>query len=192
MTRLQWATFAAVATAALVGPTAATAQTPFVADLTGAEEVPRRTTPAYGTARFVLVGSTLNWHLNLTNITNVVAAHIHLGPPGVNGPIVLTLFNTAPAGISWTRRNMTSTSMVQGSGSVLESPLAGQGIFALITHMQAGNAYVNVHTDNGIPPVDTGPGDFPGGEIRGEIRAGGLVVVPTPPPPPPAAPPPRR
>ncbi len=192
MTRLRWATFAAVASAALVGSTAATAQTPFVADLTGAEEVPRRSTPGYGTARLVLVGASLNYHLNVTNITNVVAAHIHLGPPGVNGPIVLTLFNTAPPGISWTRRNMTSTSTIQGSGTVLEGPLAGQSIFALITQMQAGNAYVNVHTDNGIPPADTGPGDFPGGEIRGQIRPGGLVIVPPPPPPPPPAPPPRR
>ena len=28
---------------------------------------------------------------------------------------------------------------------------------------------VNVHTDNGVAPANTGPGDFPGGEIRGQI-----------------------
>jgi hypothetical protein len=27
-----------------------------------------------------------------------------------------------------------------------------------------------VHTNDGVPPTDTGPGDFPGGEIRGQIR----------------------
>jgi hypothetical protein len=27
-----------------------------------------------------------------------------------------------------------------------------------------------VHTNDGVPPPNTGPGDFPGGEIRGQIR----------------------
>jgi hypothetical protein len=27
-----------------------------------------------------------------------------------------------------------------------------------------------VHTNDGVPPINTGPGDFPGGEIRGQIR----------------------
>jgi hypothetical protein len=27
-----------------------------------------------------------------------------------------------------------------------------------------------VHTNDGVAPPDTGPGDFPGGEIRGQIR----------------------
>jgi hypothetical protein len=35
--------------------------------------------------------------------------------------------------------------------------------------MRTGNAYVNVHTNDGVDPPNTGPGDFPGGEIRGQI-----------------------
>src|SRR5262249_21762909 len=35
---------------------------------------------------------------------------------------------------------------------------------------RGGNTYVNVHTNDGVPPANTGPGDFPGGEIRGQIR----------------------
>lgn len=31
-----------------------------------------------------------------------------------------------------------------------------------------GDTYVNVHTNDGVAPPDTGPGDFPGGEIRGQ------------------------
>jgi hypothetical protein len=27
-----------------------------------------------------------------------------------------------------------------------------------------------MHTNDGVPPINTGPGDFPGGEIRGQIR----------------------
>ena len=36
--------------------------------------------------------------------------------------------------------------------------------------MSTGRAYVNLHTNDGVDPVDTGPGDFPGGEIRADIR----------------------
>jgi hypothetical protein len=40
----------------------------------------------------------------------------------------------------------------------------------LIADLKNGNAYVNVHTDDGIDPTNTGPGDFPGGEVRGQIE----------------------
>jgi hypothetical protein len=34
---------------------------------------------------------------------------------------------------------------------------------------------VNVHTNDGVDPADSGPGDFPGGEIRGQIAAAPLA-----------------
>jgi hypothetical protein len=40
----------------------------------------------------------------------------------------------------------------------------------LIAAMESGNAYANVHTNDGVAPPNTGPGDSPGGEIRGQIR----------------------
>ena len=48
------------------------------------------------------------------------------------------------------------------------SPL-GISYDALISLMRSGDTYVNVHSDNGVAPANTGPGDFPGGEIRGQI-----------------------
>ena len=33
------------------------------------------------------------------------------------------------------------------------------------------NTYVNVHTDDGTPPPNTGAGDMQSGEIRGQIVA---------------------
>ena len=51
----------------------------------------------------------------------------------------------------------------------LIGPLTGQPLSALISEIEAGNAYVNVHTDDGVAPTNTGPGDFPGGEIRGQL-----------------------
>ena len=52
----------------------------------------------------------------------------------------------------------------------LTGALAGQPLSALIAAMETGNAYLNVHTNDGVAPTNTGPGDFPGGEIRGDIR----------------------
>ena len=47
--------------------------------------------------------------------------------------------------------------------------LAGQPLSALVGEINAGNAYVNVHTNDGQDPTNEGPGDFPGGEIRGQM-----------------------
>ena len=46
---------------------------------------------------------------------------------------------------------------------------------AVLAAMGSGATYVNVHTNDGVAPPNTGPGDFPGGEIRGQIRAGGNI-----------------
>ena len=40
---------------------------------------------------------------------------------------------------------------------------------ALLADLDAGNTYVNVHTNDGVAPTNTGPGDFASGEIRGQI-----------------------
>ena len=38
----------------------------------------------------------------------------------------------------------------------------------VVTALESGDTYVNVHTNDGVEPPNTGPGDFPGGEIRGQ------------------------
>jgi hypothetical protein len=48
--------------------------------------------------------------------------------------------------------------------------LAGQPFSVLVDAILAGNTYVNVHTDDGVAPGGTGPGDLPAGEIRGQIH----------------------
>ena len=35
---------------------------------------------------------------------------------------------------------------------------------------RGGNAYVNVHEDDGVGDPNSGPGDFPGGEIRAQME----------------------
>jgi hypothetical protein len=151
----------AVAPAAVAGDN-------FVATLSGGQEVPARDTQAVGVATFKLGqdGTALGFKVNVANIDNVVAAHIHCGAVGVNGPVGVTLFGGAPAG------GRVNGKLAEGT---ITAPDPGNGcgwvdLAAVLAAMGSGNTYVNVHTNNGVDPPNTGPGDFPGGEIRGQVR----------------------
>ena len=141
----------------------------FGAHLTGDEEVPARETLAQGQATFQLSqdGTELHYKLNVANIENVVASHIHLGPAGANGPVVVFLYGAVPPGGGRIDGRIAEGTITEAD---FVGPLAGQPFSALIEAMEAGNTYVNVHTNDGVGDVNTGPGDFPGGEIRGQIR----------------------
>ena len=51
----------------------------------------------------------------------------------------------------------------------LTGALTGRPLSALVDAIVAGNAYVNVHTNDGIGDPGSGPGDLQGGEIRGQL-----------------------
>ena len=154
-----------------VSATPAAAQPPadrnFVTHLDGDEEVPVRATSGKGLAVFHISkdGTSVDYKLIVTGIDNVFAAHIHLAATGVNGPIVAFLFEGVPA--SGRHNGLLAEGTITAADLV--GPLTGQPLSALITQMRAGTAYVNVHTDDGVEPINTGAGDFPGGEIRGQI-----------------------
>jgi hypothetical protein len=137
--------------------------------LWGREEVPARPTRARGTAVFHFAddGASLAYKLIVANIENVVASHIHIGPAGENGLVVAFLFGNVPAGAGRVSGVLAESTLTAAD---LVGPLAGQPFSALMDAILAGNAYVNVHTNDGIDPTNTGPGDFPGGEIRGQIQ----------------------
>jgi hypothetical protein len=139
----------------------------FSATLLGSGEVPPRDTIAEGGARFHLSkdGTSLRFVLKVRDINNVVASHIHIGQPGVNGPVVVPLFS-GPAGGGPFSGKLASGTITAAD---LVGPLAGQSLDALMMEIANGNAYVNVHTNDGVGDPNTGPGDFPGGEIRGQI-----------------------
>ena len=136
--------------------------------LTGAEEVPVRDTPGQGQAIFHLSddGQSIDYKLIATNIDNVRQAHIHIGTAGVNGPVVVFLYGLVAAG-GGRENGLLAKGTFTAANFV--GPLAGQPFSALVDAMRSGNAYVNVHTDNGVAPPNEGPGDFPGGEIRAQI-----------------------
>jgi len=139
------------------------------ATLSGAEEVPARPTLARGEATFhrSADGNSLTYRLIVANIQNVVASHIHIGAAGTNGPVAVFLFGPAVPG-GGRLDGVIAEGVITAANLI--GPLAGATLDDLIAAMQAGNAYVNVHTNDGIGLPNTGPGDFPGGEVRGQIH----------------------
>lgn len=136
----------------------------FVAHLSGGQEVPAVTTTAQGQfiAHLSADGTELHYRLIVANIENVRMAHIHIGPAGTNGPIVVWLYPSAPP----PRLIAGRSNGILAEGTVtdadLTGPLAGMTMADLVHAMKSGNAYVNVHTAAN-----------PGGEVRGQIRVAG-------------------
>jgi hypothetical protein len=151
----------AVAPAAVAGDN-------FVATLSGGQEVPARDTQAVGVATFKLRedGTALEFKVNVANIDNVFAAHIHCGAVGVNGPIGVTLFMGMPGGGAFQGTLAEGTITAPDPGNAC----GWADLAAVLAAIRSGATYVNVHTNDGVAPPNTGPGDFPGGEIRGQVR----------------------
>jgi CHRD domain len=136
--------------------------TEFEALLTGEEEVPPVPTLANGTAAVAIDGSQIVYRVEVSQLENAVVAHIHVAPPGENGPVRMNLCGTGaplPACVS-------DGVLAEGANATA----VGITFDSLVSAMRAGNAYVNVHTDDGVGEQNTGPGDMASGEIRGQLE----------------------
>ena len=124
-----------------------TAPTKLKASLTARQEVPAPTavgTGAKGSFVSTLVRNgargTLTWKLTFSGLTGkAVAAHVHYGARGKAGAVAVSLCGPCRSGVSG------------------KSPVTAKTVKAL----EAGTAYVNVHTPKN-----------PAGEIRGQIGGG--------------------
>jgi hypothetical protein len=128
----------------------------FTAMLSGAEEVPPVSTDAAGVASLNVTGpEEIDFVVNVTGLDKVTAAHIHSGPVGENGGVVVTLFKAdSPTGpITGGLANGTITA------SSLEGDMQGTAVSDLVKAMERGETYVNVHTEAN-----------PNGEIRGQVK----------------------
>ena len=96
----------------------------------------------------------LEYRLKVKRIVGVTEAHIHLGLPNMNGPVVATLYGSKvfsdPIDGDLNRGVLTETDL---DGGPFEGDFAG-----FLNAMGLGQLYVNVHT-----------AEFPNGEIRGQI-----------------------
>ena len=141
------------ATPLLLQLNAQEAEQKFSAKLSGKDEVPSNESPSTGFAWVKVVGDKISYEVNVTDMDKVNAAHIHLGEPGKNGPVVLTLFKGGP-----TEQVNGTVGEANVTASNFEGPMKGKQVSDLVTAINNGITYVNVHTT-----------DFPDGEIRGEL-----------------------
>lgn len=161
----------AVAVLGLSSAAALAAEAHYTATLTGAATVPDPVkTAAEGELKLVVSadGKSIRYVLTVKDLLNPSAGDLHLGPAGANGPLVVKLF---PVGGAAPKKGPFSGVLAQGSidaGDLIGS-LKGEKLEVLLEELAAGNAYVNVHTTDGVEPPNTGPGDHPLGEIRGQI-----------------------
>lgn len=132
----------------------------FLAHLNGSQEVPPVSTRARGFATFDVnfvatptAQLELEYKVYTWNTPNVVAAHIHCGSSGVNGPVGVTLFSNGPTTVNGLLTSGTATQPDANNG-------CGWMDIADVTQaMQGGDTYVNVHTVA-----------HPPGQIRGQIH----------------------
>jgi hypothetical protein len=115
----------AIATAFWVtGPHAFAAESPTM--LTGEREVPPVVTAATATSDIV-VGTDMHVSGGVTTTgIEATAAHIHVGAPGVSGPVAVTLTKTQPG--HWSVPDGTKLTAAQYDS------------------FKAGNLYINVHS----------------------------------------------
>ncbi|HEV3474512.1 MAG TPA: CHRD domain-containing protein [Actinomycetota bacterium] len=160
----------------LVGPTMAREGRSSKAGLTGWEEVPSVSTPATGQLRTSVVNTTTGpeivYVLTYSDIQNAFAAHIHLGQVGVNGGVSAFLCGggdkpPCPPTGGTVAGTIDRPDVIGPSTQGIEP---GE-IEELVEAMRVGVTYANVHTTDGNNADPPGPpGDFPGGEIRGQIK----------------------
>jgi hypothetical protein len=176
--RKRWWAILALAALALSAGAVAANESNFGTHLKGRYEVPLRDTDAQGQATFRVAddGQSIDYKLIASNIDNAFMAHIHMLPPGVdpatnNGGIVVWLFpSTAPVpGPIPSGRHDGVLAEGTITAANLVGALAGHPLSDLLAAIADGRSYVNVHTNDGVDGVNTGPGDFPGGEIRGPL-----------------------
>jgi hypothetical protein len=132
----------------------------FRAFLDGESEVPVVITNAHGKAFFKRVGDQLEYRVIVGQIDNVTQAHIHVQNPGAQtGPVVAWLYPDGPPAVEipGTSNGMLANGNVTASDLV--GPLSGGSLDDLFAAIEAGTAYVNVHTTANPP-----------GEIRGTLH----------------------
>jgi hypothetical protein len=131
----------------------------FTATMSGTNEVPPVDTTATGETIFRSSANdtTIKYKVNVTGFSDATGAHIHMAKSGANGDVVVDLLKDS-------KKNPTKIGMaIRGNitDSDLTGPMQGKTVSDLISAINSGDTYVNVHTPT-----------HPDGEIRGQIESG--------------------
>ena len=110
-------------------------------------------------------GQEISFTLTVASLDNYLAGHLHVGADGEAGPVVAWLFPIKPYPFTDAVDDPLlpgTTNGVLAKGVItadnLTGPLAGMELSALLSELEDGNVYVNLHTSQ-----------FPAGEIRGDF-----------------------
>ena len=158
-----WA-ITALAASLFAAPVAYSQTERFSANLVGANEVPSINTAGSGEFRMQIVGSDINFSLSFSDLSSALTvAHLHFASTKVSGGVMICLCGgggqpDCPAATSGTITGTITAANVTGPTT--------QGIDvgdldSALEAVREGLAYANMHTAN-----------FPGGEIRGQVRRG--------------------
>lgn len=137
------------------------------ARMSGFEEVPALSTAARASFEAKLGRDSFSYELSYRDLeSNATQAHIHFGQKSVNGGIVVFLCSNLGNGPVGTQACHLRAGTIRGTitpDNVIGP--GGQGITAgqfeeFMRAIRSGITYANVHTET-----------FPGGEVRGQIKA---------------------
>lgn len=148
----------------------------FSASLDGAQEIPPVTTEGTGLASLQMQDNTITYQVNVVNTDKINGIHIHKGASGENGEVLVSLYTRDTDGddasslpkkfapkidvASTVQRSSQFSSSGNFHASDLQGSLEGKTLEDLVSLMQSGETYVNVHTTS-----------YPDGEIRGQISS---------------------
>jgi hypothetical protein len=176
MNNIVFARTAVAAALALAAGLATAATQVYSFNLDGLQEVPANASPAAGSMQITIddVAGLISYSFAGFNLQgSFSAAHIHVAPAGVNGPVVFNLVPPADYSGPVTFGNIS----IPNSWALLGQSETISTTLAAAINATPWNYYVNIHTSL-----------FPGGEIRGQLApipepgtwalmAGGLGLI---------------
>ena len=161
----------------------------FKSDFSGENVVPKvQNTNGFGSALFQISENSFSYQINVMNVGNIISIDLNKGIEGMNGPVVLNLYQHVKnndefdfdLGESFDLKDkikksirdqfqtisinpVESTSSLSLSGTItnheLEGPLKDKNISELFTLMKSGQIYLSVNSK-----------EYPEGELRGQIK----------------------
>ncbi len=124
--------------------------------LLGAFEVPPVAAPGIGISAAALLdeGTRIAVVVQTFGLTDLTMAHLHLGPVGVNGPVVVDLLADTQPGT----QGFSTFFVADIDSNDLTGPLADYPLDELVRRIETGEIYVNLHSSAN-----------PSGELRGQL-----------------------
>jgi hypothetical protein len=148
----------------LVAPAAYSQTENFSASLAGANEVPPINTAGTADFQMTIQPGAITFSLNFSGLSSPLAvAHTHFGVPKVNGGVMIFLCGGGgqPACPATTSGTITGTITAANVVGPTTQGVAAGDLDTALELLRNGFSYANMHTTN-----------FPGGEIRGQVRRG--------------------